>query len=191
MAGAELQTLPYMTVAEFMDWDGGGHVGKLELVNGEVRAMSPASGVHSTIQANLAYLIGAHLRGRGMPCRVGMEAPVIPRIHANDNVRAPDSAVACDASQSEKTFQNPILIIEILSPSNKRETWESIYAMATISTLTEIAVVESEKVEVFRREPDGGWPKSGVTFVAGEDVQFASIGASFPIAEIYAGTVLA
>lgn len=193
MAGAELQTLPYMTVAEFMDWDGDGLVGKLELVNGEVRAMSPASGAHSLIQANLAILIGNHLRARKLPCWVGTEAPVVPQMHANDNVRAPDLAVTCKKLGSSKTFPDPLLIIEILSPSHKRETWESIYAMSTISSLKEIVVVESERVgvEVFRREIDGGWPKNGVTFAAGRDVVLTSIDAEFPIAEIYAGTVLA
>jgi Uma2 family endonuclease len=43
-----------MTAAEFLDWDGGGHQGKLELVNGVVRAMPPASGTHALIQAKLA-----------------------------------------------------------------------------------------------------------------------------------------
>ena len=47
---------PRMTVEEFFDWDGGGHVGKLELVHGVVRAQSYASGGHGTIQGNLAAL---------------------------------------------------------------------------------------------------------------------------------------
>lgn len=192
MDGAETKSTPHMTADQFMDWDGGGHLGKLELVHGEVRAMSPASGTHSIIQANLAFILGAHIRAKKLPCRVGTEAPVVPHIHANDNVRAPDLAVTCLDITKSKTFADPVLIIEVLSPSNQKDTWESIYAMATIPALAEIAVVDSEcvRVEVFRRDADGGWPKSGNVLEAGGTMRLASIGAEFPVSEIYTGTHL-
>ena len=193
MAGAEPQTFPQMTAAQFMDWDGAGHLGKLELVNGEVRAMSPASGTHALIQANLAGLIWQHIRSKKLPCRLGTEAPLQPHLHANDNVRAPDLAVTCLPVTSSKTFQDPVLIIEVLSPSNKRETWDSIYACATIPTLTEIVVVDSERVrvEVLRRDTDGSWPKAGEVTELGGTFKLESISAEFPVAEVYAGTHLA
>jgi Uma2 family endonuclease len=192
MDGAEPKTPPNMTADQFIDWDGGGHLGKLELVHGEVRAMSPASGTHALIQANLAGLIWSHIRAKKLPCRVGTEAPVQPQMHANDNVRAPDLAVTCSASKETKTFPDPVLIIEVLSPRNQKETWDSIYAMATITALSEIAVVDSEsvRVEVFRRGEGGSWPKSGDVFDAGGTVHLKSIGAELPVAEIYAGTHL-
>jgi Uma2 family endonuclease len=193
MDGAEIKSTPHMTADQFMDWDGGGHVGKLELVNGEVRAMSPASSAHSFIQANLAMLIGTHLKKKKLPCRVGTEAPVQPQLHANDNIRAPDLAVTCQPPSKSKVFPAPVLIIEILSPSNRKETWESIHTMASISTLKEIAVVESEKmrVEVFRRGEDGAWPKDGEVSEAGGTVRLESLAAELPMSEIYAGTHLA
>jgi len=193
MTEAEPHNLPRMTAEEFLAWDGGGHVGKLELVDGEVRAMSPASGTHSFIQANLSYLIGKHLRERKLPCRVGTEAPVQPQLHANDNIRAPDLAVTCLPSTKSKVFPKPVMIIEILSPGNRRETWESIRTMASITTLTEIVAVESEKVlvEVFRRGEDGAWPKDGEVSEAGGTVRLMSVSAELSVAEIYEGTHLA
>jgi Uma2 family endonuclease len=181
-----------MTADQFIDWDGGGHLGKLELVHGEVRAMSPASGTHSLIQANLAFLIGAHIRAKKLPCRVGTEAPVVPHFHANDNVRAPDLAVTCLDISKSKIFPDPVLIIEVLSPSNQKDTWESIYAMSTIPALTEIAVVDSERVrvEVFHRLAEGGWPKCGIVSEAGGTMRLESIGADLPVSEVYAGTHL-
>ncbi|MEQ1718384.1 MAG: Uma2 family endonuclease [Hyphomicrobium sp.] len=192
MAVTEPQPAPLMTAAEFMDWDGGGLLGKLELVNGVVRAMSPASGTHALLQANLAGLIWNHLRAKMLPCRVGTEAPVQPQLHANDNVRAPDLAVTCSPPSASKTFPDPVLIIEIMSPSNRKDTWDSIYAMATISSLTEILVVESERehAEVFRRNADGSWPKGGEAIEAGGSVRLESISAEFSLAEVYAGTIL-
>jgi Uma2 family endonuclease len=192
MEGAEPKSAPHMTADQFMDWDGGGHLGKLELVHGEVRAMSPASGTHALIQANLAGLIWSHIRAKKLPCRVGTKAPVQPQMHANDNVRAPDLAVTCLTTKETKTFPDPVLIMEVLSPSNQRETWDSIYAMATIPALAEIAVVDCERVrvEVFRRDAAGGWPKSGSVSEAGGKVQLTSLVAELPMSEIYAGTHL-
>ncbi len=189
MDGAELHPTPHMTADQFLDWDGGGHLGKLELVNGEVRAMSPASGTHALIQANLAGLIWNHIREKKLPCRVGTEAPVQPQLHANDNVRAPDLAVTCLPSTDTKIFPPPALIIEVLSPSNLKDTWNSIYAMATIPALAEIVVVDSEsiKVEVFQRGADGTWPSAGKPYMSGS-VRLESISADLPIGEIYAGT---
>lgn len=192
MAGAEPRTPKSMTAEEFLAWDGGGHVGKLELVHGEVRAMSPASGTHSLIQGNLTGLIFTHIKANGLPCRVATEAPVQPQLHANDNVRAPDVAVSCSKKQVGKTFPEPVLVIEILSPSNRRETWESIHAMASISTLKEIAVVDSEKVhvEVYRRADDGSWPNEGEVSANGGAMRLESISAAFSISDVYSGTHL-
>ena len=80
----------------------------------------------------------------------------------------------------------------ILSPSNRRETWESIHTMASISTLKEIIVVESEKVhvEVYRRGQDGSWPLGGEVSEQAGKVRLTSIEAEFPISEIYSGTYL-
>lgn len=185
---------PHMTVEEFLAWDGAGHIGKLELVEGRVRAISPASGTHALVQANLAFILGALFRARNSSCRVGTEAPIVPRIHANDNVRAPDLAVTCAPITADKRFPDPILIVEVLSPSNQRETWESIRALASVPSLMEILVVDSERrwAEIFRREADGGWPVAGQALIENDgSIVLESISAQFSLAEIYCGTHLA
>lgn len=184
----------HMTVEEFLAWDGAGHIGKLELVEGRVRAMSPASGTHALVQANLAFILGSLFRTRNSSCRVGTEAPIVPRIHANDNVRAPDLAVTCAPITADKRFPDPILIVEVLSPSNQRETWESIRALASVPSLMEILVVDSERrwAEIFRREADGGWPVAGQALIENAgSIVLESISAQFSLAEIYRGTHLA
>ncbi len=91
MTAAQEKPLPLMTGEEFLAWDGGGLRGKLELVNGIVRAMAPASATHSVIQGNVTVAIGMHLRSKGSPCRVAPEAPVIPKFDSKRNVRVPIS----------------------------------------------------------------------------------------------------
>ena len=50
-----------MTVDEFLKWDSADGL-RYELVDGEPRAMAPASTVHGFLQSELARLIGNHLR---------------------------------------------------------------------------------------------------------------------------------
>jgi Uma2 family endonuclease len=181
-----------MTVEDFLNWSGDGHVGKLELVDGVVRAMAPPSQTHGTIQANLARHIGNHLAARRSPCRVITEAPVVPRFKPETNARAPDLAVECAPPSTSRVLQKPTLIIELLSPSNADETWESIRAVANLPSVLEVMVVHSTeiRVETFLKDREGGWPAAPVVFDRLDAmVRLASIDAELPLADIYAGTV--
>jgi len=182
-----------MTAEEFIAWGGDGHPGRLELVNGVVRAMSPASGTHALIQSTIAGLIRNHLKARESPCRVGTEAPIRPRMRPNMNVRAPDIAVTCiPKSPNEKFFPDPVLIVEVLSPSNERETWESIWACATIPAIQEVMVVDSERIHVivYTKDSAGAWPEEPQVVEAGGTIRLASIDAEIAILDIYADTNL-
>lgn len=182
-----------MTVDEFFAWDGGGHQGKVELVDGVARAMAPASSAHGMIQGSIAFLIRRHLAQQCGGCRVGVEVGVAPRIDTRHNLRVPDLTVTCAPhTPGEEAFPDPILVVEILSPSNERETWESIWACATIPSLVEILVVESEseRAEVFRKDGKGEWPQDPEVTSSGGVIRLASIGAELPLPEVYAGTRL-
>jgi Uma2 family endonuclease len=180
-----------MTLDEFFVWDGGGHVGKLELIDGMVRAMAPASATHSFIQANITSALKVHLRGS--PCRVGTEAPIIPPMARRINARAPDIAVTCAPITDSPVFEDPVLIVEVLSPSNEAETWESIHALAGLVSLKEILIVQSTAVyaEIYSRAADGAWPRDPVVVGEGGTIALASMGCELPMAEVYAGTHLA
>lgn len=181
-----------MTTAEFLAWDGGGHVGKLELVDGVVRAIAPASATHGIIQGNLITAINIHLRSSGSRCRAATEAPVIPPFGKRANARAPDVTVTCVPASASPTFDDPLLIVEVLSPGNESETWESIRALAALTSLKEILVVQSTLLEasVYKRGPTGGWPMEPSTALAGGMIRLDSLDFELPLAEIYAGTHL-
>lgn len=180
-----------MTLDEFFAWDGGGHVGKLELVDGVVRAMAPASAVHSIIQLNVAAAIKTHLRGGR--CRVGTEAPIIPPMARRINARAPDIAVTCAPISDSPVFDDPVLIVEVLSPSNEAETWESIHALAGLVSLKEILIVQSTSVhaEVYSRAADGAWPRDPVVVTGGGTLRLESIDLGLSMVQVYEGTHLA
>jgi Uma2 family endonuclease len=184
---------PRMTLEEFLAWDGGGHVGKLELWNGRVRAMAPASATHAIIQLNFASALKCHLRARGSPCRAATEAPIVPPMGRRKNARAPDIAVTCAPVSDSPTFDDPVLIAEVMSPGKEDETWASIESLLGLVSLKEVVVVQSTRVEVevIRRDSGGGWPRLRELAVAGGTVRLASLDLDLPVTEVYAGTHLA
>lgn len=184
---------PMMTTADFLDWPGDGHGTRFELVDGVLRAMAPASDTHGTIQCNLSYLLTAHLRNAGSPCRVVTNPGIQPRIRAEWNFRIPDIGVTCKPNRAgEVMTPDPILLIEVLSPGNTSDTYENVRAYATLPGVREIAIVHSTRmrIELLTRDAAGDWPADPAVH-DGPAVAFASIGAELPFAEIYAGTHLA
>lgn len=181
-----------MTLEEFLAWDGGGHVGRLELVEGAVHAMAPPSATHAMIQGNIVTAFNNHLRAGKSPCRAGTEAPIVPPMDKRMNARAPDVSVTCSPPADNGTFVDPVLIVEVMSPSNENDTWSSIHALAGLQSLKEILVVQSTRVEVhvYRRGADGAWLNDPVETAAttSSSVSLQSIGLALPVDEIYHGT---
>jgi Uma2 family endonuclease len=116
-----------MTVEEFLDWPGDGSGLRFELVDGEPRAMAPASVTHGIIQANIAGVLRNHLTGTG--CYVVVAPGVIPRVRSEANMRVPNVAVSCETDdQGLRALTEPTLVVAILSPSNESATRENVWA---------------------------------------------------------------
>ena len=182
-----------MTVDEFIAWDDG-RGGKYQLVDGEVRAKSPASTTHGTIQSNLAHMLTAHLAVPGNRCRSLTEPAVETRIRARLNMRVPDLGVTCapDAA-TQIALPDPILLIEIMSPDNKKDTWDNVWAYTTIPSVREIVIVQSTRIEalLLRRQTDGSWPANPETVEAEATLTLASIELTMPLRALYTKTYLA
>ena len=180
-----------MTVAEFLDWPGDGSGRRFELVDGEPRAQDPASTTHGIIQATIGRLLGNHLVGTR--CKVVMAPGIVPRVRASMNMRVPDIAVNCVPDErGQRALPDPILIIEILSPSNERETRENVWAYATIPSLREILLARSTDMgaELLRRQEDGSWPEQPRLMAENDVIELDSIGFSAPLAIFYEDTHL-
>jgi len=177
-----------MTVAEFTAWDSRDRSGRLwQLRDGIPEAMAPASDAHGAIQGELGALIRNHLLAAGRPCRLLVNPGVTPRVRARDNVRIPDLAVTCASPDGGKAAPEPVLLIEILSPSNASETWNNVWAYTTIPSVTEILVIDSTAIraEVLRRDPAGQWPEQPEPLGDGAALELRSIGLSLPLAQAY------
>jgi len=180
-----------MTVDEFLVWDSGDEY-RYELVDGEPRAMAPASTVHGFLQSELARLIGNHLREASPKCEVVTNPGVVPRLLSEYNVRIPDLAVTCSPlAGGQATLADPVLLIEILSPSNQAKTWTNVWAYTSIVSVQEILVLRADRIsgELLRRSPRGEWPERPIAITEGELV-LKSIDFRVALADLYARTGL-
>lgn len=184
-----------MTLDEFLSWDPGDGLGlRWQLVDGEPVAMAPASEAHGAIQSELNALLRNHLLKRRSPCRIITEPGIIPHLRAGENFRVPDLGVTCVPPASGRIeMPEPVLLVEILSPSNERETRTNIWAYATVPSVREILAVRSTRVEaeLLRRREDGTWPQQPETIRADGTLELASVGLSIPLIALYRMTSLA
>ena len=175
-----------MSLDEFLTWDAPGP-GPWQLIDGVPAAMAPAGSTRGVLQSTIAHLMTAHLISRDSPC-VSMTNPgVIPAFRANRNFLIPDAAVTCSESDiGVPGIRHPVLIVEILSPSNHVETWRNIRAYMLIPDVREIVVIHttSMAVDLLRRRDDGSWPDD-VTPVTEGSFILTSIDLSLEVAAVY------
>ena len=190
MGLAQRVTTP-MTVDEFRTW-ADRQPGRWELVDGHPRAMSPASSTHGFIQARAAYLVERHIEASGSPCRSATEPPVIPAAYKRHNARAPDLAVTCAPPSDDWELMRPVFLLEILSPTNERDTRDNVWAYMTIPSVRQILLVDSTAVrgEMLRRSDDGAWPEEPVLLGPDDAITIDAIGFSCRLRELYARTHL-
>ena len=176
-----------MTLDEFQAWVPPRSLAhwRWELVDGVTEAMAPASEPHGAIQAEIGRLLGNHLRAARPSCRVVANPGVALTIGAAYNKRIPDLGVTCSPRHGP-FIDEPILLIEILSPSDVEKTRRNVWAYTTIPSVTEILTVSSTSMdaEVLRRGGDGAW-REAVVVGADDVVALESVGFEVVLREFY------
>jgi Uma2 family endonuclease len=183
-----------MTVTEFHAWQPSEHPDRRwQLVDGRPFDTAPASDDHGTIQSRAAYLLTAHLDAHLPACRVVTAPGVVPRVRSMTNERMPDLGVTCSPATGSQTLANPVVLIEMLSPSNESQTRANVWAYTTIPSVADILILNSTAIEgaLLRRDGNGDWPGEPLTFGNGEAVELRSIGFTAPLIAFYRGTSLA
>lgn len=186
---AEKQTL---TEAEYLAFEETSPL-RHEYVGGEAYAMSGGTLRHNRISLNAASLLLARLAGK--PCQVFM-SDVKLHVARDSAYYYPDVMVACSEQASTanevQAVSDPLLVIEVLSPSTEAtDRREKLHAYRHLPSLQEYALVsqDTQQVEVYRRQGDIGWLY--ITFEPGDTVEFAAVGLTLPLADLYAGTDIA
>jgi Uma2 family endonuclease len=183
-----------MTLTEFLSWDPADPSGQAwQLIDGEPVAMAPGSETHAALQGEIGALLRNHLLDRDGPCRLLSQPGIVPRVRANRNFRIPDLAVTCAPPALGLMVADPILLIEILSPSNEAQTRANIWAYTTIPSVREILAVHSTRIEaeLLRRGADGSWPEEPDILAASDTLTLDSIDFASPLIALYRTTALA
>lgn len=168
-----------MTVAEFQDWQPPASLAdrRWELVDGEPVCMAPTSVDHGLIQGELYALLRNYLRDHRPDCRAIITPGVVPRFRSDTNVRIPDIGVACGPLGPSRILENPLVLAEILSPSNENETRANAWAYTTIPSVHEILLISSTAIdgELYRRDSDGTWPPRPMPLSRGRHLELFSL----------------
>jgi Uma2 family endonuclease len=189
---AALEIPAHMSAQEFLAWAAPG-AGRWQLVDGEPQAMAPANRTQGALQNELGALLRNHFLDRSTGCFAIIEPGVVPRVRAAENVRVPDIGVTCTGYDAEEsTLANPVLLVEILSPSNRAETWANVWACTTIPTVREILILRTATIgaDLLRRGSDGTWPAQPEEITDG-DLVLESVGFRCGLADLYRTTLLA
>jgi Uma2 family endonuclease len=134
---------------------------KHEYIAGQVYAMSGGTPAH----ARLAMAIGAQLSTQltGKPCAV-YSSDLRVRVLATGLATYPDLTVICGALEVDPedahTATNPVVIVEVTSPSSERYDREVKYAhYRQIKSLRAYVLVSQDErlVEVYQRNADESW----------------------------------
>lgn len=161
-----------------------------EYVDGEVYAMAGGSLRHNRIALNTASALLSALRGT--PCQVFM-SDVKLRVAHDNAFYYPDVVAACNEASplagEEKIVADPLLVVEVLSPSTETtDRREKLAAYRRVPSVKEYILISQDRqqVEIYRRQGDIGWLY--LSFEAGESVEFTTLALSLPIGDLYAGT---
>ena len=161
-----------MTLDEFLRWDDGTDT-RYELIDGSPVAMAPPSEAHRILAVRLASRIDAALAGQ-RPCNAQIE-PGVVRPDRADSYYVPDIAVTCEPNApGRQAMLNPILIIEILSPSTERSDRRlKLPAYQNLQSVREIMLIDAGTyhAELYRREDDH-W---GIELVRGAEAALSLI----------------
>jgi len=169
MAGPAIRR---MTLDEFLRWDDGTDT-HYELIDGFPIAMAPPAEAHRILAVRLASRIDAALAGR-RPCNAQIE-PGVVRPDRADSYYVPDIAVTCEPNApGRQAMVDPILIIEILSPSTERSDRRlKLPAYQNLQSVREIMLIDAGTyhAELYRREDDH-W---GIELVRGAEAALSLI----------------
>ncbi len=154
-----------------------------EYVDGQIYAMSGASAAHNLIAGELYTALHARTEPPCQPFISDMK--VLIRHSGKHFSYYPDIMVACGTNDEDPYSRtNPILIVEVLSPSTKRtDLGEKFEHYTQIPSLREYVIVSQDTphVQIFRRRCN--WKAE--YFYAGDNFTLEAVGLEMAVETIY------
>jgi Uma2 family endonuclease len=159
-----------------------------QLIDGVIVAMAPPAIPHQIIAGNLTGELYSAVRSNRPNCTVRSQAGIAPQGLAGRNHFETDITVTCEPGGYRGIAAEPVLIVEIQSPSTERDDhFVKLPHYQRLPSLKEILYVESERVAatVYRRR-GRGW---ATIELAGGDarLRLATIGLDIALSALYRG----
>ena len=174
-----------MPLDEFLAWERE-QPERYEYTGGVATMMTGGSLDHSTIASNLWTALRDSLRGS--PCRAFRGDT---KIIANSSIRYPDLSVTCTQVRGdEDTVLEPVLVIEVISPSTEREDrGRKKFDYFATASIRQYAIIEQDarRVDLYTRSGDR-WTDE---IIEGDAVvRLSSIGVEISLDTLYEDTEL-
>jgi Uma2 family endonuclease len=176
-----------ITAREFLQLDLPDDGWRYELHDGVVVAMTPPGSPHQVLAGRLTgHLFAA--KERMLPgCDLRPQAGIAPDGLDGDMAYEADLALTCAPYEpgDQGIVRDPILIVEILSPSTDSKDLErKLPRYKRVTSVMEILYVHTEKpVVLLHRRTVGGW--SDLSLGIGETIVLETVGLTLPVAELY------
>lgn len=161
-----------------------------EFYQGEIFAMTGGTFNHAKISLNISTSLQIHLRSK--PCQPMNSDMRVSTPSGLDTY--PDISIYCgqpELDDKQHTLLNPVVIIEVLSPSTRNYDRGKKFALyRSIPSLQDYIMVESEQylVEHFRKIDHGDWVFHGYQQVS-ESIVITSVDGQLLLSDIYEGVV--
>jgi len=156
---------------------------KHDFVNNQGFAIAGTDANHNLIVCNLVAAIHQCLRGRSLRLfALDMKLTIAA---ANNATYYPDVMVVGDRGNNSYVIQHPFLVVEVMSPFTAiLDRWEKRFIYQRLESLQEYVLLSQfeVKVEVYRRDDDGGW--LGQCLGVGDSLHLQSIDLAIALSDI-------
>ena len=173
-----------MSVEEYLALDRASLDARYEYIDGYVIMMAGGTLDHSTISINLTSLLRPLLRGSS--CRVYNSDARVRLVETR--YVFPDATISCDERDRGRgdIIEFPRIVFEVLSPGTEAyDRGKKFIYYRSCPTIEEYVLIDTQQqaVDVYRRATETLWVLH--LFSAGDIIELASLGLSFPIASLY------
>ncbi|MFN0122594.1 MAG: Uma2 family endonuclease [Blastocatellia bacterium] len=176
------------TIEEYIALEKGARE-RYEYFDGEVFCMAGASLRHTRISANAFRRISDKISGRNCEA-FSTEARI--KVPTAPPYRYPDASVVCGEVKTEmfrgqEMVVNPILLVEVLSPSTSAyDLHDKFLEYQSIDTFEEYLVISQEAPQItqYIRQADHKWLRMDTVDMDGE-ITLESLDITLTVAEIY------
>lgn len=181
----------FMTKSEYLDFLRDSEI-KYEYFNGEVVAMAGAKPNHNHLTMSLSYLIYGNLIGKNCTPFGSDQRLEIEKLNTSF---FPDLSVVCGepnfTDDSLPAILNPILIIEVLSPSTESfDRGQKFQMYRQLDSLEEYVLVsqDSARIERYYLKTENIWEFTEAVGIE-SSIVLKSIDCTLALADIYANVV--